>query len=49
MRKGSMFFMFLLKVIYGIYNAVAISIVVLLFISQKGWIAKSNNRVYKRI
>lgn len=46
MRKISMIF---LKIIYGIYNTVAISIVVLLFISQKGWTTKGNNREYKRI
>ena len=42
-------YMFILKVFYGIYNAVAISILVLLFVSQKAWTVKGNSREYKRI
>ena len=42
-------FLGVLKIIYGIYNAMAILTIVLLFISQKAWAVSGNKRTYRKL
>ncbi len=42
-------FLLLLKIVYSVYNTMAILVVIMLFISQRAWIEKGNKREYKKL